>query len=145
MKFSQKVVLTVLRVATGWFFLYAGITKVLDPTWSAEGYLSGAQTFSNLYGWLALPSNIGWVNFLNEWGLTLIGAALILGICVRWAAYAGVLLMLLYWFPVLNFPYVGDHSYVVDDHIIYTLVLFVLAYFNAGRYWGIDSRMKGNS
>lgn len=142
MKYSQKVVLTLLRVATGWLFLYAGITKVLDSTWSAGGYLTSAQTFSGLYSWLASPANIGWVNFLNEWGLTLIGIALILGIFVRWASYAGVLLMLLYWLPVLSFPYVGDHSYIVDEHVIYILVLLVLAYFRAGKYWGLDTRMR---
>lgn len=130
-----------LRLTLGWLFLYAGITKILDPAWSAAGYLGNAQTFSTLFAWFALPSNIGWVNLVNEWGLTLIGAALILGIFVRWASVAGIALMVLYWLPVLSFPYAGEHSYIVDEHIIYALTLLALMVFHAGRYWGVDGRM----
>ena len=39
---SQKFFLFLLRVTAGWMFFYAGITKVLDPKWSAEGYLKGS-------------------------------------------------------------------------------------------------------
>lgn len=142
MEKQQKIVLTLLRVAMGWLFLYAGITKIFDPAWSAAGYLTNASSFASFYNWLALPANIGWINFVNEWGLTLIGIALILGVFVRWASYAGIVLMVLYWLPVLNFPYVGDHSYIVDEHVIYVLALAVLAYFNAGKYWTVRDKLK---
>lgn len=139
---GQRVALLLLRLGLGWLFFYAGITKVLDASWSAAGYLSNAQTFPALFAWFAQPENIGWVNLLNEWGLTLIGAALVLGIFVRWASWGGMLLMVLYWLPVLSFPYAGDHSYIVDDHIIYILGLLILTTFNAGRFWGLDSRLR---
>ena len=42
---SQKFFLFLLRVSAGWMFFYAGITKVLNPQWSAEGYLKGAESF----------------------------------------------------------------------------------------------------
>ena len=42
---SQKFFLFLLRVSAGWMFFYAGITKVLNPQWSAEGYLKGAKSF----------------------------------------------------------------------------------------------------
>ena len=71
-------------------------------------------------------------------GLTLIGASLILGIFVRWSAFAGIIIMLLYYFPILQFPHVGDHSYIVDEHIIYSLVLLVFIAIKAGHSWGID-------
>ena len=138
MRKTQRTALLVLRVSLGWLFFYAGITKVLNPEWTAAGYLQNAATFRPLFEWLATPANIGWVNFLNEWGLTLIGAALILGVFVRYASWAGIVLTLLYWFPVLQFPYAGEHSYIVDEHIIYVIGFAVLMVFQAGKYWGLD-------
>jgi thiosulfate dehydrogenase [quinone] large subunit len=134
----MKIPVLLLRLGMGWLFLYAGLSKVLNPTWSSAGYLRGAKTFPNLYAWFALPQNIGWVDFLNEWGLTLIGVSLILGAAVRWSALAGIALMALYYFPVLNFPYVGEHSYLVDEHVIYALVFLLLYFARAGEYWGLD-------
>lgn len=133
----SKISILALRISLGWLFFYAGITKVMDPEWTAAGYLKGAKTFSGLFQWFASSSNIGWVNFLNEWGLTLIGAALILGIFVRWASFAGIVLMVLYYLPILNFPNVG-HGYIVDEHIIYIFVFLLLIATKAGQYIGID-------
>ncbi|MCI0619495.1 DoxX family protein [Candidatus Wolfebacteria bacterium] len=138
---AQKISIVLLRVALGWLFLYAGVTKILDPAWSAAGYLANAQTFPSLFAWFALPQNIGWVNLVNEWGLTLVGAVLILGIFVRWASVVGIVFMALYYLPVLSFPYAGEHSYIIDEHIIYILALIVLIVFHAGRYWGLDGRI----
>ena len=135
----QKNSLFSLRVAMGWLMFYAGITKVLNPEWSAAGYLMNAKTFSGFYQWLAQPNLLPAINFLNEWGLTLIGLALILGIFVRVSSAAGALLMLLYYFPVLEFPYVAEHSFIVDEHIIYALVFALLAVFRAGRYYGLEN------
>lgn len=137
-----KISVLLLRLAIGWLFFYAGITKILSADWTAAGYLKGAKTFVGMYQWFALPANIGWINFLNEWGLTLIGAALILGVMTRLVSYAGILLMLLYYFPILVFPYAGDHSYIIDDHIIYALVLLFLAVIGAGKYWGLDKYLE---
>lgn len=47
--------------------------------------------------------------------------------------------MLLYYFPVLTFPMIGKNSYIVDDHIIYALILIYFASIRAGRYIGLDS------
>lgn len=141
---NQKVSLFLLRLSLGWLFFYAGITKVLDPNWTAAGYLKAAQTATGLYQWFASPQNIGWVNFLNEWGLTLVGAALILGVFVRLAALSGILLMILYYLPILNFPYVGKGttSFLVDQHIIFILALLLLWAFDAGKYWGLKPMVK---
>lgn len=138
----DRWVLVLLRLAMGWFMFYAGITKVLNPEWSAAGYLRGAKTFPGFYQWLASPANIGWVNFLNEWGLTILGISLILGIGVRLSGVLGALLMLLYYFPVLEFPRVG-HGYLVDEHIVYALVLLYVAAIRAGRMFGLDTWCAG--
>lgn len=134
----QKATLFLLRVALGWFFFYAGITKVLNPEWSAAGYLKGAKTFAGLYQWLTQPGVLPVLNFVNEWGLTLLGASLVLGIAVRLSSVLGALLMILYYFPVLQFPYPNPHSYIVDAHVLYALILLFLAAVRAGRVWGLE-------
>lgn len=70
---------------------------------------------------------IGITNFMNEWGLLLIGLGLLSGVLARPAAYAGALMMILYYFPVLDFPYIGEHSLLVDEHIIYAFALLLIA------------------
>lgn len=138
----QAVVLFLARVSMGWLFLYAGLDKIFDPSWTSKGYLLGAKTLPEFYAFFASPTILPFVDFLNEWGLTLLGISLILGIFVRLTSHLGVFLMLLYYFPVLNFPYVGEHSFLVDEHIIYILVLETLAVFQAGRIWGIDGIVR---
>ena len=122
----------------GWYFFYAGIVKVLNPNWSAAGFLNNAKTFPEFYAWFAEPSILPFTNLLNEWGLTFIGVALILGVSVRLASVLGVAMMLLYYFPALQLPYAGDHAYIIDDHIIYALLLLYLAAARAGRVWGLE-------
>ena len=128
-----------LRIGMGWLMFYAGITKVLNPAWSAQGYLKGAKTFPGFYQWLLQPDILPIINFINEWGLTLLGVSLILGIGVRLSSIFGAVLMLLYYFPILDFPYPNPHSYVVDEHIVYALVLLLLAGLRAGRVWGLEN------
>jgi thiosulfate dehydrogenase [quinone] large subunit len=139
MEQSQKVILVLSRLGFGWLFLYAGATKVLNPSWSAAGYLKSAHTFPGFYEWLASPAILPLTNLINEWGQVLIGLALIIGIGVPVAACAGALMMLLYYFPILQFPYPNAHSFLVDEHIIYILGLLLLAAFRAGAVWGLAS------
>lgn len=139
----QKISLFLLRISLGWLFFYAGITKVLNPAWSAEGYLKGAKTFTGFYQWLASLSILSTINFINEWGLTLIGVSLILGIGVRLSSIFGAILMLLYYLPILDFPYPNPHSFLVDEHIIYILIFLSLASLKAGRAFGLEKWCSG--
>lgn len=135
----QKISFFLLRIAVGWMMFYAGITKVIDPTWSAAGYLKGAKMFMGFYQWLLTPGILPIINFVNEWGLTLLGLSLIFGVFVRLSSFLGVILMLLYYFPILDFPYPNPHAYIVDEHIIYIAVLLLFASFRAGRTWGLEN------
>lgn len=137
MEFSKFSIFP-LRLAMGWMMFYAGITKILDPNWSAAGYLKGAKTFTAFYQWLAQSGTIPLVNFVNEWGLTLLGISLILGIGVRLSSVLGAVLMMLYYFPVLQFPHPNAHAFIVDEHIIYVLVLVFFAATRAGRSYGLE-------
>ena len=139
MTIFQKFSLFLLRVGMGWFMLYAGVTKITDPAWSAAGYLKEAKTFPLFYQWLLQLGILPAVNLVNEWGLTLLGISLILGIGVRLSSLLGAALMLLYYFPVLQFPYPNPHSFIVDEHIIYAFILIFLAAIRAGRAWGLEN------
>lgn len=134
----QKITLFLSRLSLGVLYLYAGITKVIDPNWSAGGYLKGAKTFSFLFQWMLDPSILPFINFVNEWGLTLLGISLIVGCFVRYSSYAGVALMSLYYLAILDFPYPNAHALIVDEHIIYIAALLALVAFNAGNIWGLD-------
>src|SRR3989338_3020242 len=100
-----KMAVFLSRVGLGVLFFYAGITKDLNPSWSAVGYLTSAKTFPELYQWFASAVNIGWVNFMNEWGLTLVGVARITGLLVRWASLGGVLLMGFFFFSLFQISF----------------------------------------
>lgn len=135
---AQKYSLLFLRLTLGWMFFYAGITKVLDPAWSAAGYIGSAKTFTGFYNLLLQPNILPLINFVNEWGLTLLGISLIIGACVRLSSILGVVLMLLYYLPALDFPYPNSNAFIVDEHIIYSAALIYLAVIHAGRSVGVD-------
>lgn len=127
---------TVLRVVLGWLFLYAGWHKISNSAWSAAGYLNGAKTFEGFYHWLASPGMLSFTNFINEWGLFIIGLMLIFGIWVRYAAIAGAIMMILYYFPILDFPYPNANSFIVDEHIIYAAAFaFIASAGEDSRWW----------
>src|SRR3990167_8229624 len=106
-----------LRFVLGWYMFFAGIEKVLDPSWTASRFLMGAQTFPEFYAWFAAPAQSWWVDPLNAWGITLVGVALILGVFVRPAALAVAALMVLYYFPHVAYPFVLEHGFIVEEHV----------------------------
>jgi thiosulfate dehydrogenase [quinone] large subunit len=77
------------------------------------------------------------------WGLTLTGLALILGAFVRWSAFWGAVMMMFYWLASLQGGLLAGlplaHGWVVDDHLIYAVLLFGLGAFGAGRILGLDA------
>ena len=131
---GKKISLFLLRIGLGILFFWAGYTKLIDPAWSAAGYIAGSKLFTGFYGWLLQPSVLPTVNFFNEWGLTLIGAALILGIFVRFASLFGIIMMVLYYLPIFP-PAQG----LIDTHIIYSLVFLVFMAFGAGKILTLNS------
>ena len=91
--------LVVLRVLIGWHFLYEGIAKLLNPYWSSAAFLLDAKwIFSGLAKWIVSnPSILSLADNLNMWGLTLIGACLILGLFGKHVSMLGMLLVLVYY------------------------------------------------
>lgn len=124
-----------LRVVLGWVLFYFGITRVLDPTWTASGYLTHAIPDNNPFVWL-WPAMAGMpmIDVLVQWGLTLTGIGLVLGAFVRWNAFWASFMMLVFWASSLPL----EHAILVDQHIVYALVLAGLAAFGVGRVAGLD-------
>lgn len=134
----QKVSLLIARLSMGWFFLYAGFVKVINPDFSAAGYILQTHHLVGLYQWFASPAILPIINFLNAWGQVAIGLALIVGLLTRFTSGVGIFLMVMYYIPVLNFPLAGQHGYIIDDHILYIATFLILIAFNAGKIWGVD-------
>jgi len=136
----QRTVLFILRVAIGWHFLYEGLVKLLSPDWNSAAYLAESRwILSGVFRWIAVhPTALKVVDFLNIWGLILIGLGLLLGVFTRAASIAGMLLLALYY--IARPPFVGISSspmaegnyLIVDKNLVEIIALGALAAF-AGR------------
>ena len=148
--------LAVLRIATGFVFLWAFLDKNFGLRYSTpsakawihggsptKGFLSSVEvgplrsTFHSMAG-------DAWVNWLFMLGLLGIGVALIAGVALRLTALAGVLMMAMMWlaeFPPAQHTHTGDPSGsvnpLVDYHLIYAIAMIVLAATYAGNTWGL--------
>jgi thiosulfate dehydrogenase [quinone] large subunit len=102
--------LTVLRILVGWHFLYEGITKLISAGWTSKFYLLGSKwIFADFFHMLASsPGILKVVDFLNIWGLILIGLSLFVGLFVRWSSLAGAILLFFYFIaypPILGYTF----------------------------------------
>ena len=138
--------LVILRVLIGWHFLYEGVAKLMKPGWSAAGYLLESKwILAWLFKWMANnPTILSIVNFLNIWGLILVGLGLILGVFTRLASLGGMGLILLYY--LCNPPMVGlyysipsEGNYlIINKNIVEMAALFALLFFPTGKILGLD-------
>lgn len=149
----------VLRIATGFVFLWAFLDKTFgfgyatttERAWlnggsPTRGFLSGVDV-GPLDGMLRSWAGAAWADWLFMLGLAGVGVAVLLGIGLRLSAFAGTVMMLLMWaaeWPLDRVTASGEPSMstnpVVDYHIVYALVLIVLAAVYAGNTWGLGRR-----
>ena len=131
----QLNILIILRILIGWHFLYEGVLKVYNPEWTAQGYLLSSQgIFRPFFQWLASESLIGIVDSANIVILIFVGLALIGGIFERPAAFAGFVLLLLYYlahpaFPGVEQGPVEGNYWLVNKNLIEGIALLALYYF----------------
>jgi thiosulfate dehydrogenase (quinone) large subunit len=147
--------LATLRIAIGFVFLWAFIDKTFgfgyatqsDSAWinggsPTRGFLSSVAVGpleSTFHSW----AGDAWADWLFMLGLLGVGVAVMLGVGLRLAAVSGTALMALMWFaewPLAKHTSAGEPSMstnpVVDYHVIYALVLIVVAVMHAGDRWG---------
>ena len=146
MKYSkEQIVWIFLRLSMGFIFFWAFLDKLFglgratapDKSWLAggsptAGFLQNAVTgpFADFYHKLAGNPVVDWLFML---GLLFMGLALILGIGMKIAGYAGALLMLLMWASLL-FP---KNNPILDEHVIQFFVLLGFTTVKAGRWFGL--------
>jgi len=147
-KNGVSIVLSLLRVAVGWHFLYEGLIKLFNPGWTSAGYLNQANwIFSDWFHQIANSLvTIQVIDFMNIWGLILIGTGLILGVGIRWASMAGITLLVLYY--MVNPSLIGakynsissEGSYlIVNKNIIEALVLLLMFVCPANMQVGLQN------
>jgi uncharacterized membrane protein YphA (DoxX/SURF4 family) len=107
--------------------------------WQAGGALP-TRVRPGLLSWSLLDG----ADFLVTWGLLIIGGCLILGLCTRWAAVVGALLLLSFYLAMPPWPWLPEparvegHYLFINKNIIEMLALLTLAAARAGRWGGLD-------
>lgn len=152
---AGRMSLAVLRLATGFIFLWAFFDKTFglgfatpsERAWinggaPAQGFLMSDAVRGPLKGFFAgLASPIADVLFML--GMLGLGVALMLGIGLYVSAAAGTLLMVLMY--LAEWPFTanaGSTNPLVDYHIVYALAMIVFATLAAGDTWGLGKAWK---
>lgn len=151
--------LAVVRITTGLVFGWAFVDKLFglgyataaegawinggSPTKGFLGHLDHGPLASMFQSW----AGAWWADTLFMLGLAGIAVALMLGIGLRVAAVAGTVMMLLMWaaeWPLARFTDTGEPTMstnpVLDYHILYALVIILMAVTAAGNTWGFGHR-----
>ncbi|HET6398689.1 MAG TPA: hypothetical protein VFH47_03965 [Candidatus Thermoplasmatota archaeon] len=130
-----------LRIAMGAIFAWAFLDKLLGlgfATERANAWVNGGSptygfltygTAGPLKGAFAAIAGNPFVDAIFMLGLLGVGVSLLLGVGVRVAGHAGAAMMLLMWLAHLPPP----NNPVLDDHIVYAMVLLAFAYSHEGR------------
>jgi thiosulfate dehydrogenase [quinone] large subunit len=141
-----------LRLCMAWTFIWPFFDKMFGlghETASAESWINGGNPtlgflsnsvgpFSGIYQDIA---GSGLVNVLFMAGLIVIGIGLLLGIYMRFACGAGVLMLMLMWSASLP----PENNLFMDDHIIFALVLVGLVLVGAGKIFGFGDSWEKTS
>jgi uncharacterized membrane protein YphA (DoxX/SURF4 family) len=144
-------ILTLLRIAIGWHFLYEGLVKLISGNWSAAAYLVNANwIFEGLFHRMAEnPGVLDVIDFLNIWGLILIGASLMLGIFIKISSLAGFMLLLVYFIanpslPGLQFNSVSSEGnyLVINKNIIEAIALLFIAFAKDSKIISVERLFK---
>lgn len=147
---GQIIALVALRIVIGWHFLYEGLTKIFQPEWTSGAYLMDSRGFlSGFFTWIAShPSLLSAADLLNEWGLTLIGLSLILGLLTGISSLFGIVLLLFYYLShpawigyEYIFPSEGAY-FIVNKNIIEMVALLVIWFFPTSRIIGIERLIR---
>ena len=145
---KEEILFLILRLSIGWIFLWSfldklfglGITTAADKSWllgnsPTTGFLTNSPTgpFAMVFNSMAGNAVVDWLFMI---GLLLIGLCLILGIGMKIASYSGSVFMLLIWIAVLP----PEHNPLIDEHIIYAVILLLLAKIDSGQWFGLGNR-----
>ncbi len=150
MRNISKYLLTFLRIVVGWHLMYEGISKLITPGWSSKIFLMESKwIFADIFHKMAAsPEVMKVVDFMNIWGLILIGLSLFIGLFVRWSSVFGAILMLFYFMafppiPGYTFGTVAEGNYLwVNKTFIELFILLVFTVLPANMFYGADRWIK---
>lgn len=139
-------VLSLVRIVIGWHFLYEGISKVMTEGWSSAPYLAGSKwIFAPLFTAMADSSSIvAIVDFINIWGMILVGLALMLGLFTRLASAGGAIMLFFYFvayppIPGYMFGVPAEGSYLwVNRNLIELFALVVFVFVSPAYHFSLD-------
>lgn len=147
--------LALLRLATGFIFLWAFLDKAVGLGFSTAPASSWINGGTPSQGFLTSPAVTGPLqpffsaiaspasDVLFMLGMIAVGVAVMLGIGLRVSAVAGsVILLFMYlaeWPFAIN---AGSTNPLVDYHIVYTLALVASALLYAGDTWGLGRQWR---
>jgi thiosulfate dehydrogenase (quinone) large subunit len=148
---APMIAITAMRVLVGWHFLYEGLTKLTAPSWTAAGYLKQARgPLGEAFRSLATrPDLLANADLITMWGLTIVGACLILGLFTRLASLAGLGFILLFYLaapPLIGYFYAipSEGSYlIVNKNLVELAALVVILLTGSGRFAGLDRIVHG--
>jgi thiosulfate dehydrogenase (quinone) large subunit len=152
---AGRRVLAVLRIATGFIFLWAFLDKTFGLGYStlpANAWIRGGAPSQ---GFLKSPAVVGplkpffaaiaspTTDVLFMLGMITVGVAVVLGIGLRVSAVAGSVILLFMYLAEWSFgPNAASTNPLVDYHIIFALSLIVIAVLSAGDSWGLGIAWK---
>jgi thiosulfate dehydrogenase [quinone] large subunit len=155
---ARESAIAALRVGTGFIFLWAFLDKAFGwgySTPSARAWIHGGSPTKGFLGSVSVGpfqstfhswAGQGWANWLFMLALLGIGAALTLGIGLRLAAVAGVVLVAMMWFAVYpparhaaDGSATGSVNPFVDEHVMDALALIAVAAFGTASRLGLGA------
>ena len=135
----EKGLILYFRFVMAWTFLYAASHQVFVPSFSVVGFLAHTKTWHNVFVVFTTPTMAPITTFMVEYGHLLIGLSLLTGLMVRVSASFGVVLMIIYWFAHMDWPFIDNtNNFIVDYHLVYGGVLVYLIVKRAGHVFGLD-------
>lgn len=131
----QKYTYVALRLVMGFIFVWAFIDKLFGlsfATTPANSWLNGGSPTAGFLGhavkgplapYFHMLAGIPAVDWLFMLGILFVGLTLIFNRYVFWGALAGCAILSLMYLSLLP----PDNNPIIDEHIVYILVLILLA------------------
>jgi thiosulfate dehydrogenase [quinone] large subunit len=152
-----QIALGILRLAVGFIFLWAFFDKLLGLGFSTcfdsqtktinyfctQAWIKGGSPtfgflkvatkgpFAEIFQSIAGNDFVDWLFML---GLLGVGLGLMLGIFMKLSTFFGSLILLLIYLAGFLPP---QHNPIIDEHIIYILVMIILRLTESGKYLGL--------
>ena len=140
--------IVLLRLFIGWHFLYEGVIKLYNPSWTSFGYLASAQgPFRFFFQWMTSEPLIAVADWLNILALIFLGITLILGVFEKWGLGVAIGLLAMYYLAHPSFPWVAqlnvEGSYwFINKNLIELMACVVIYQIPTADYFGINKVLR---